>query len=162
RHRFRLVAAVGSRAVPAGNEPAGRPGGRRYPRGVRQTRGLRGGGWFPRGGMRPSTGIHQPLRQKGAREARDAHAESEATFTGRGIGAGLATGPGWVVSDSLHWGGPTTSVGKDDIEEELIRLRHSFEETLAELDQYAQRIEGEFDAALAGIYRAHGEMLRSL
>src|SRR5207302_7848168 len=32
----------------------------------------------------------------------------------------------------------------------------------AELDQHAQRIEGEFDAALAGIFRAHGEMLRSL
>ena len=41
-------------------------------------------------------------------------------------------------------------------------MRHSFEETLAELDQYAQRIEEEFDVALAGIFRAHGEMLRSL
>src|SRR4029079_14563039 len=60
------------------------------------------------------------------------------------------------------WGGPTTSSGKDDLENELIRLRYSFEETLAELDQYAQRIEGEFDATLAGIFRAHGEMLRSL
>src|SRR5262249_40801449 len=47
-------------------------------------------------------------------------------------------------------------------ENELVRLRHSFEETLAELDQHARRIEGEFDAALAGIFRAHGEMLRSL
>src|SRR5215472_11498936 len=91
-----------------------------------------------------------------------AHAESEATLTGRSIAPGLAMGPAWVVSDPLHWGGPTTSIGKDEIEEELIRLRHSFEETLAELDQYARRIEGEFDAALAGIFRAHGEILRSL
>src|SRR5215472_17612361 len=91
-----------------------------------------------------------------------AHAESEATLTGRSIAPGLAMGPAWVVSDPLHWGGPTTSIGKDDIENELIRLRHSFEETLAELDQYARRIEEEFDAALAGIFRAHGEMLRSL
>ena len=90
------------------------------------------------------------------------HAESEATLTGRSISPGLAMGPAWVVSDPLHWEGPTTSIGKDDVEKELIRLRHSFEETLAELDQYAQRIEGEFDAALAGIFRAHGEMLRSL
>jgi phosphoenolpyruvate-protein phosphotransferase len=71
-------------------------------------------------------------------------------------------GPAWLVSDPLNWGGPTTPVGKDDVEKELLRLRHSFEVTLAELDQYAQRIEKEFDAALAGIFRAHGEMLRSL
>jgi phosphoenolpyruvate-protein phosphotransferase len=81
---------------------------------------------------------------------------------GRGIAPGLAMGPAWVVSDPLHWGGPATPIGKADIEKELLRLRHAFEETLAELDQYAQRIEGEFDAALAGIFRAHGEMLRSL
>jgi phosphoenolpyruvate-protein phosphotransferase len=92
----------------------------------------------------------------------DAHAESEATFTGRSISPGLAMGPAWVVSDPLHWGGPATSVGKDGIPNELIRLRRSFEETLAELDQHARRIEAEFDAALAGIFRAHGEMLRSL
>src|SRR5262249_15803537 len=92
----------------------------------------------------------------------DAHAESEATFTGRGISPGLAMGPAWVVSDPLHWGGPTTSIGKDDVEKELARLRHSFEETLAELDQHARRIKGEFAAALAGIFGAHGEMLRSL
>jgi phosphoenolpyruvate-protein phosphotransferase len=92
----------------------------------------------------------------------DAHAESEMTLTGRSISPGLAMGPAWVVSDPLQWGGPTTSIGKGDIENELVRLRRSFEETLAELDQYAQRIEREFDAALAGIFRAHGEMLRSL
>jgi phosphoenolpyruvate-protein phosphotransferase len=90
------------------------------------------------------------------------HAESEATFAGRGISPGLAVGPAWVVNDPLRWGGPETAVGQDDVENELIRLRHAFEETLAELDQYARRIEGEFDAALAGIFRAHGEMLRSL
>ena len=92
----------------------------------------------------------------------DAHAESEATLTGRSIAPGLAMGPAWVVSDPLHWGGPTTPIGKDDVEKELLRLRHAFEETLAELDQHARRIEGEFDAALAGIFRAHGEILRSL
>src|SRR5262249_21311326 len=97
-----------------------------------------------------------------ARAAMGAHTESEATLTGRSISPGLAMGPAWVVSDPLHWGGPTRSIGKDDIEKELIRLRRSFEETLAELDQYAQRIEEEFDAALADIFRAHGQMLRSL
>src|SRR5689334_20300834 len=92
----------------------------------------------------------------------DGHAESEATLTGRSISPGLAMGPAWVVSDPLHWGGQTTPIGKDDVEKELVRLRHSFEETLAELDRFARRIEGEFDAALAAIFRAHGELLRSL
>jgi phosphoenolpyruvate-protein phosphotransferase len=92
----------------------------------------------------------------------DAPAELEATLAGRCIAPGLAMGPAWVVRDPLHWDGKITSIGKDDIETELIRLRHSFEETLAELDQHARRIEGEFDTALAGIFRAHGEMLRAL
>src|SRR4029077_4696621 len=42
------------------------------------------------------------------------------------------------------------------------RLRQSYEETLAELERSSQRIEFEFDAALAGIFRAHGTMLRDL
>src|SRR5690349_7685304 len=92
----------------------------------------------------------------------DAHAESESTLTGRSISPGLAMGPAWVVMDPLNWSGPTTSIDKDDIDKELIRLRHAFDETLAVLDQNAKRIEGEFDAALAGIFRAHAEILRSL
>ncbi len=92
----------------------------------------------------------------------EARTAPEATLAGRSIAPGLAIGPAWVVSDPLHWVGPATHIGNDDVEKELIRMRHSFEETLAELDQHAQRIEGEFDAALAGIFRAHGTMLRSL
>jgi phosphoenolpyruvate-protein phosphotransferase len=92
----------------------------------------------------------------------DTHAESEATLTGQSISPGLAMGPAWIVSDPLHWGGPTTSIDKDNIEKELIRLKQAFEGTLAELDQHAQRIEREFDAALADIFRAHGAILRSL
>jgi phosphoenolpyruvate-protein kinase (PTS system EI component) len=89
-------------------------------------------------------------------------AESEATFTGRSIAPGLAMGPAWIVADPLQLEGPATSIGKEAVEQELLRLKHSFDESLAELDHYAQRIEREFDAALAGIFRAHGEMLRSL
>jgi phosphoenolpyruvate-protein phosphotransferase len=92
----------------------------------------------------------------------DDHAEAEATLTGRGIAPGLGMGPAWVVSDPLHGDGPTKPIGKDEIDKELLRLRHAIEETLGELEQHARRIEGEFDAALAGIFRAHGEMLRSL
>jgi phosphoenolpyruvate-protein phosphotransferase len=92
----------------------------------------------------------------------DGHAELETTLAGRSISPGLAVGPAWVVSDPLQLIGQATSINKDDVEREWARLRHSFEETLTELDHYAQRIEGEFDAALAGIFRAHGEMLRAL
>jgi phosphoenolpyruvate-protein phosphotransferase len=91
----------------------------------------------------------------------DTRAESEVTLTGRGISPGLAVGPAWVVSDPLDWVGPTTSAGKE-VEQELTRLRRSFEETLAELDQHARRVEVEFDSALADVFRAHGQMLRSL
>ena len=58
--------------------------------------------------------------------------------------------------------GTTEAIGQDDVERELRRLNQSFEETLAELEQSSQRIEFEFDAALAGIFRAHGAMLRDL
>lgn len=44
----------------------------------------------------------------------------------------------------------------------MARLAHAFEETLAELDHHAHRIEVEFDAALAEIFRAHGTILREL
>jgi phosphoenolpyruvate-protein phosphotransferase len=92
----------------------------------------------------------------------DAHAEAEVTLAGRRISPGLAMGPAWLVSDPLNWSRRPAPVGNDDIEKELIRLKQAFEETLAELEQYGRRVEGEFDAGLAGIFRAHGEMLRSL
>src|SRR5262249_16195338 len=108
-------------------------------------------GWYP-----------STAEAEGARPAMDAHAESEATFTGRSISPGLAMGPAWVVGDPLPWEGPTPSLGKNEIRNELRGWGQAFEETLAELDQYARRIESEFDAALAGIFRAHGALLRSL
>src|SRR5206468_3276543 len=66
------------------------------------------------------------------------------------------------VSDPLQLGGSATPIGGDDVETELSRMKRAIEETLAELDRYARRIQGEFDTALAGIFRAHGEVLRSL
>jgi phosphoenolpyruvate-protein phosphotransferase len=90
------------------------------------------------------------------------HSDSETTLSGRGIAPGLAMGPAWVVSDPLTWSGPTTAIRKHELDKELTRLTRAFQEAMAELNQNAQRIEGEFDAGLAGIFRAHGEMLRSL
>jgi phosphoenolpyruvate-protein phosphotransferase len=71
-------------------------------------------------------------------------------------------GRAWVVGDVLKWSGPLALIGQNDVDGELVRLTRCFEETLAQLDQYAKRIEVEFDSALAGIFRAHGEMLREL
>src|SRR6476646_10688406 len=87
---------------------------------------------------------------------------TETVIVGRGIAPGLGMGKAWVVGDVLKCTGATEAIRQEDIERELARLNRSFEETLAELDQSSQRIQFEFDAALAGIFRAHGLMLRDL
>jgi phosphoenolpyruvate-protein phosphotransferase (PTS system enzyme I) len=88
--------------------------------------------------------------------------QSEVRLSGRSISPGLGVGQAWVVGDVLNWSGPPAQIGPNDVDGELDRLAHAYEETLAELDQYAKRIEAEFDSALAGVFRAHGEMLREL
>jgi phosphoenolpyruvate-protein phosphotransferase len=88
--------------------------------------------------------------------------QSETRLSGRSISPGLGMGPAWVVGDPLKWSGPPAPIGQQDVDGELVRLAHAFEETQAELDQYARRIEAEFDAALAEIFRAHGTILREL
>ncbi|HEX3999016.1 MAG TPA: phosphoenolpyruvate--protein phosphotransferase [Pirellulales bacterium] len=87
---------------------------------------------------------------------------SAAVLSGRNISPGLGMGRAWIVADVLKWGSPTTRVDAGDVRRELARLAESFEKTLAQLDEYARRIEAEFDRALAGIFRAHGDMLREL
>jgi phosphoenolpyruvate-protein phosphotransferase len=89
-------------------------------------------------------------------------AQSEVRLSGRSISPGLGMGQAWVVGDVLKWSGPPAPIDVNDIDGELIRLTHSFEEALAEVDQYAKRIEYEFDSTLAGIFRAHGAILREL
>ncbi|MBI1851268.1 MAG: phosphoenolpyruvate--protein phosphotransferase [Planctomycetes bacterium] len=71
-------------------------------------------------------------------------------------------GQAWVVGDVLKWGGASATIGEDDVDGEMDRLAHACDETLKELDRHAERIEVEFDSALAGIFRAHGQMLRGL
>ncbi|HEV2971834.1 MAG TPA: phosphoenolpyruvate--protein phosphotransferase [Pirellulales bacterium] len=88
--------------------------------------------------------------------------QSDVRLSGRSISPGLGMGRAWVVGDVLKWSGPLAPIGQQDVDGELVRLARSVDETLAELEQYARRIEAEFDSALAGIFRAHGEMLREL
>ena len=87
---------------------------------------------------------------------------AEIKLAGRSIAPGLGMGRAWVVGDPLKCSGSPSAIDVTEIDAELARLAHSFQETLAELDQYARRIELEFDSALAGIFRAHGEMLSEL
>ena len=88
--------------------------------------------------------------------------QTEVRLTGRSISPGLGIGQAWVVGDVLKCSGLPAPIGPNDVDGELARLAHSFEETLAELDQHARRIEVEFDSTLAGIFRAHGVILRDL
>ncbi|HEY2148387.1 MAG TPA: putative PEP-binding protein, partial [Pirellulales bacterium] len=87
---------------------------------------------------------------------------TEQTLSGRAISPGLAMGRAWVIGDLLLSTGAPESVDEHEIEAELTRLSNSLEETLAELDRYARRIEEEFDSKLSGVFRAHGDILRGL
>jgi phosphoenolpyruvate-protein phosphotransferase len=90
------------------------------------------------------------------------HDQTELELTGRSIAPGLGMGPAWVVGDVLQCGGSPKTISQNDVEHELVRLNQAFEYTHAELERLASRIEFEFDKALAGIFRAHGTMLRDL
>jgi phosphoenolpyruvate-protein phosphotransferase len=89
-------------------------------------------------------------------------APAEQTLSGRSIAPGLAAGKAWIVGDPIKSSAEPAAIGQNEVDRELLRLSRSFEETLAELDQHSKRIEAEFDSALAGIFRAHGEMLKEL
>jgi phosphoenolpyruvate-protein phosphotransferase len=88
--------------------------------------------------------------------------QREVALTGRAVAPGLGMGPAFVVGDVLTCTGRSEAIGPADLDRELVRLKQAFDETLAELESSASRIEFEFDAALAGIFRAHGTMLRDL
>ncbi|HEY4233362.1 MAG TPA: phosphoenolpyruvate-utilizing N-terminal domain-containing protein, partial [Lacipirellulaceae bacterium] len=88
--------------------------------------------------------------------------DAEETLTGRCIAPGLGMGRAWVVGDVLNCGGAPSAIGVGEVDRELARLKECLDATLAELDQFALRIEAEFDSTLAGVFRAHGEMLRDL
>ena len=88
--------------------------------------------------------------------------QQEAGLVGRSIAPGLGMGRAWVVVDLLKSAAAPQAIGQQDVEHELNRLKQSVEETLAELERSAARIEFEFSAALASIFRSHGVLLRDL
>ena len=104
--------------------------------------------------MESSNGIEVATKRSGE--------QVETRLSGRSIAPGLGMGQAWVVGDVLKFSGEPPAIGQHAFDGELVRLQASFDETLAQLDQYAKRIEAEFDSTLAGVFRAHGEMLRDL
>jgi phosphoenolpyruvate-protein phosphotransferase len=80
------------------------------------------------------------------------------TFTGVAISPGVGVGPAWIVVDLLTSPDPAP-IARDQIAGEWSRILTSFEQTRRALEDSALRIEEQFDAALAGIFRAHGMML---
>ncbi len=83
-------------------------------------------------------------------------------MTGLPISHGLGMGRARVVGDILRCRGLTHPIGAGDVERELDRLRVAFDKTRAELRESARRVEEQFNAHLADIFRAHEMMLESL
>src|SRR3989442_10416106 len=68
-------------------------------------------------------------------------------------------GPAWLVVDLLESAHDPAAIARDQIAGEWSRILTSFEQTRRELEDSVLRIEEQFDAALAAIFRAHGMML---
>ena len=88
--------------------------------------------------------------------------EDRGRMIGRRISHGLGMGAARVVGDILCCRGLARPISADDIERELGRLRVAFDETRAELQESARRVEEQFNAHLADIFRAHEMMLEGL
>src|SRR5437773_12432981 len=84
------------------------------------------------------------------------------TFTGAAISPGVGMGPAWLVVDLLKSAPDPAAIARDQIAGERSRILTSFEQTRRELEDSALRIEEQFDAALAAIFRAHGMMLEGI
>ncbi len=83
----------------------------------------------------------------------------QTTFTGSAISPGFGMGPAWLVVDLLKSVPRAATIGDHEVAGEWSRIRRSFDEAGRELEESALRIEEQFNAALAGIFRAHGMML---
>src|SRR5438034_7302105 len=129
------------RPVPARNNRARHTGRRRYPLRIDQARWFRG--WRRRVGrdLRPPIAVDPSLNGlESSMETMPATipgvTRSEATLSGRSISPGLGMGRAWIVGDVLKWTGPPEPIDPNDVDGELVRLAHSCEKSLAELEQH--------------------------
>jgi phosphoenolpyruvate-protein phosphotransferase len=81
------------------------------------------------------------------------------TYIGAAISPGVGMGPAWLVVDLLKSAPDPAAIAREEIAGEWSRIQTSFEQARRELEDSALRIEEQFDAGLAGIFRAHGMML---
>ncbi len=86
----------------------------------------------------------------------------QGTVIGLPIAHGLGMGRAQVVGHILRCRGGARPIGAGDIEREMDRLKLAFDATRAELQESARRVEAQFNAHLADIFRAHEMMLESL
>jgi len=92
----------------------------------------------------------------------DPNGRDPTVFAGTAISPGVGIGPAWLVVDLLKSAPDPAAIARDQIASEWNRVLASFERTRRELEDSALRIEEQFDAALAGIFRAHGMMLAGI
>src|SRR4051812_33197461 len=161
------MAEDGPRPVPARDIRSRHIGRRGYSRRLYQTSWLRCWRWLPCGNMRASIAFNPAViiirtHMASISEQLLDVVEPELALSGRSISPGLGIGRAWVVGDVLKCDGSPQPITSEKVECELARLNQAFEDTLSEIEQSASRIEFEFDASLAGIFRAHGAMLRDL
>jgi phosphoenolpyruvate-protein phosphotransferase len=78
------------------------------------------------------------------------------------ISPGLGMGRARLIGDILDHPIETYTISPEKIGCELDRIKKAFEQTRQELDEAARRIEEQFNAELAGIFRAHQVMLGNL
>jgi len=88
--------------------------------------------------------------------------DTPTTFTGAAISPGVGMGPAWVVVDLLAPASGPAPIAPDHIADERSRIVTAFERTRQELEDFAVRIEQQFDGALGAIFRAHRMMLDSI
>ena len=62
----------------------------------------------------------------------------------------------------IKWRGDTRRIESHEVEQELSQIRAAFDQSRAELQEAAQRVEEQFTPHLADIFRAHEMMLDSL
>jgi len=66
-----------------------------------------------------------------------------------------AWGQAWIVGDVLKFSVAPQEIDPHAVDGELLHLQNSYEETLAQLDQHAKRIEAEFDSTAGRRVSAH-------
>jgi phosphoenolpyruvate-protein phosphotransferase len=87
---------------------------------------------------------------------------TETRLIGLSIAPGLGMGQAWIPGDLLKSGVNVRRIEPHEIQREFSRIQAAFDATATELEEAARRIEEQFNAALAGIFRAHATMLASL